>query len=247
MDKLPLIGILISVVAITFGFSNHGGQLSTLLDFSAFCIVFGGTLGAVVFQTPWPQFKQGVAMLRWLVTTQYVALDSVVERLLQWGAAARLNGFLALEAEALAQKDPFLHNALNLLVDGMDAQQIRDALDTELSLERERLMRSARIYEAMGGYSPTIGIIGAVLGLIQAMQSIKDPVALGSGIATAFVATIYGVGLANLLFIPIANKLKSIIIHRTLYHELIVEGIVSIANGENPRFIERKLSAYRIG
>lgn len=247
MDKLSVAGLILGLAAVASGYTLHGGMLSTLFDVPALVIVLGGTLGAVIFQTPLPQFTTGIRMLGWVFQTQYVPLNATVERLINWGTAARTNGFLSLEAEALQETDPFLHNALNLLVDGVEPGVLQDALDAELTLERERLMRSARIYEAMGGYSPTIGIIGAVLGLIQAMQNIDKPELLGHGIATAFVATVYGVGFANLVFIPIANKLKSIIIQRTLYQELIVEGVVSIANGENPRVIERKLAAYRVG
>lgn len=246
MDRLALLGLLVGFFAIAGGFTMHGGDLSTLLDVPALCIVLGGTLGAVLFQTPLPQFMLGLKMLAWVFRVQYVPLNTTVERLISWGTAARSNGFLSLEAEAIQETDPFLHNALNLLVDGVEPAVIQNALDAELTLEQERLMRSAKVYEAMGGYSPTIGIIGAVLGLIQAMQNINDPEMLGSGIATAFVATIYGVGFANLVFIPIANKLKAVVNQRSLYQELIVEGIVSIANGENPRVIERKLAAYRI-
>jgi len=247
MDKLAFAGLILGLVSVAFGYTLHGGLLSTLFDLPALVIVLGGTLGAVVFQTPLPQFTVGIRMLGWVFKTHYVPLNATVERLINWGTAARTNGFLSLEAEALQETDPFLHNALNLLVDGVEPAILQDALDAELTLERERLLRSARIYEAMGGYSPTIGIIGAVLGLIQAMQNIDKPELLGHGIATAFVATVYGVGFANLVFIPIANKLKSIVIQRTLYQELIVEGVVSIANGENPRVIERKLAAYRVG
>ncbi len=247
MDKLSVAGLILGLAAVASGYTLHGGTLSTLFDLPALVIVLGGTLGAVIFQTPLPQFTVGVKMLSWVFQAQYVPLNATVERLINWGTAARTNGFLSLEAEALQETDPFLHNALNLLVDGVEPAILQDALDAELTLERERLLRSARIYEAMGGYSPTIGIIGAVLGLIQAMQNIDKPELLGHGIATAFVATVYGVGFANLVFIPIANKLKSIVIQRTLYQELIVEGVVSIANGENPRVIERKLAAYRVG
>lgn len=246
MDRLALLGLTLGLFAIASGFTLHGGHLDTLFDLPALVIVIGGTLGAVLFQTPLPQFTVGVKMLAWVFRAQYVPLNATVERLINWGTAARTNGFLSLEAEALQETDPFLHNALNLLVDGIEPAIIQDALDAELTLERERLLRSARIYEAMGGYSPTIGIIGAVLGLIQAMQNINNPELLGSGIATAFVATIYGVGFANLIFIPIANKLKAVVVQRCLYQELIVEGVVSIANGENPRVIERKLAAYRV-
>lgn len=247
MDKLSIAGLILGLAAVASGYTLHGGLLSTLFDLPALVIVLGGTLGAVIFQTPLPQFTVGVKMLSWVFRAQYVPLNATVERLINWGTAARTNGFLSLEAEALQETDPFLHNALNLLVDGVEPAVLQDALDAELTLERERLLRSARIYEAMGGYSPTIGIIGAVLGLIQAMQNIDKPELLGHGIATAFVATVYGVGFANLVFIPISNKLKSIVIQRTLYQELIVEGVVSIANGENPRVIERKLAAYRVG
>lgn len=247
MDKLSVAGLILGLAAVASGYTLHGGALSTLFDLPALVIVLGGTLGAVIFQAPLPQFTVGVKMLSWVFQAQYVPLNATVERLINWGTAARTNGFLSLEAEALQETDPFLHNAFNLLVDGVEPAILQDALDAELTLERERLLRSARIYEAMGGYSPTIGIIGAVLGLIQAMQNIDKPELLGHGIATAFVATVYGVGFANLVFIPIANKLKSIVIQRTLYQELIVEGVVSIANGENPRVIERKLAAYRVG
>lgn len=247
MDKLAFAGLILGLFSVASGYTLHGGLLSTLFDLPALVIVLGGTLGAVIFQTPLPQFTVGIKMLGWVFKAQYVPLNATVERLINWGTAARTNGFLSLEAEALQETDPFLHNALNLLVDGVEPAILQDALDAELTLERERLLRSARIYEAMGGYSPTIGIIGAVLGLIQAMQNIDKPELLGHGIATAFVATVYGVGFANLVFIPISNKLKSIVIQRTLYQELIVEGVVSIANGENPRVIERKLAAYRVG
>lgn len=246
MDKLSILGLVLGVFAIASGYTLHGGSISTLFDLSALVIVLGGTLGAVVFQTPLPTFTVGIKMLAWVFKGQYMPLNTTVERLIHWGTSARSNGFLSLEADAVQESDPFLHNALNLLVDGVEPISLHRTLENELSLERERLLRSARMYESMGGYSPTIGILGAVLGLIQAMQNIKDPEMLGAGIATAFVATIYGVGFANLLFIPIANKLKSVIIQRSLYQELIVEGVVAIANGENPRVIERKLAAYRV-
>lgn len=246
MDKLSILGLILGVFAVASGYTLHGGSIETLFDMPALVIVLGGTLGAVIFQTPLPTFTVGIKMLAWVFKGQYMPLNSTVERLINWGTSARANGFLSIEADAVQESDPFLHNALNLLVDGVEPISLHRTLENELSLERERLMRSARMYESMGGYSPTIGILGAVLGLIQAMQNIKDPEMLGAGISTAFVATIYGVGFANLIFIPIANKLKSVITQRCLYQELIVEGVVAIANGENPRIIERKLAAYRV-
>lgn len=244
MDKLALSGFILAVLAVAGGFMLEGGTLSTLLHFPAFVIVFGGTLGAVMLQTPFAQFRLGLTMLPWVVKPHDFNIHATTERLVEWGTSARMNGFLSLESIALAESDPFLHRGLNLLVDGVEAQSIQATLDAELGLEQERLLRGARIYEAMGGYSPTIGIIGAVLGLIQALSNISDPDMLGLGIATAFVATIYGVGFANLLFIPIGNKLKSVVQQQSLYRELIIEGLVSIAQGQNPRLIEHKLAAY---
>lgn len=247
MDKLAITGFVLAIAAVAGGFVIEGGSLATLLHFPAFLIVVGGTIGAVMLQTPFTQFQLGLKMLPWVVRPNHVPLQHTAERIVHWGSAARGSGFLALENDALAEQDPFLHRGLNLLVDGVEPKALQDTLDAELTLERERLLRGARIFEAMGGYSPTIGIIGAVLGLIQAMTNISEPELLGMGIATAFVATIYGVGFANLVFIPVGNKLKSLVYQRTLYHELIIEGLVSIAHGENPRNIERKLSAYHPG
>ena len=247
MDKLAISGFLLALLAVAGGFVIEGGSLSTLIHFPAFLIVFGGTLGAVMLQTPLNQFVLGLKMLPWVFRPSTLPLQHTAERIVHWGSAARGSGFLALENDALAEQDPFLHRGLNLLVDGIEPRVLQDTLDAELTLERERLLRGARIFAAMGGYSPTIGIVGAVLGLIQAMANISEPQLLGMGIATAFVATIYGVGFANLIFIPVGNKLKSLVQQRTLYHELIVEGLVSIAHGGNPRNIERKLAAYHPG
>lgn len=244
MDKLALTGILLALIAVAGGFMLEGGSLATLLHFPAFIIVMGGTLGAVMLQTPFSQFRLGFSLLPLVFRSSRLPVKRTISRIVDWGLAARSNGFLSLEEAALQETDPFLHRGLNLLVDGADAAQLQMMLDAELSLERERLLRGARIFEAMGGYSPTIGIIGAVLGLIQAMANISDPNLLGAGIATAFVATIYGVGFANLLFIPVGNKLKNLIHQQSLYHELIIEGLVSIAQGQNPKTLEPKLAAY---
>ncbi|WP_199611237.1 flagellar motor protein [Flocculibacter collagenilyticus] len=245
MDKLSIAGLLLAILAVIGGFVIEGGALITLFHFPAFLIVFGGTIGAVMLQSPASQFQRGLLMSKWVFATPVYDVDEGIERISHWANEARQNGFLALENEAIAESDTFINKGLNLLVDGAESEVIRDALDIELTLEREHLLKSARIFDSMGGYSPTIGIIGAVLGLIQAMANIKDPTSLGNGIATAFVATIYGVGFANLLFIPVAEKLKAVVYQQMLYKEMLIEGILSIANGENPRSIELKLSSYR--
>lgn len=244
MDKLAFGGLLLALLAIASGFMLEGGTLSTLLHLPSFIIVFGGTLGAVMLQTPFSQFRLGLSMLPLVFRQTNFNAQATTERLVEWSTTARLNGFLSLESVAIQERDPFLHRGLNLLVDGVEAQSLQAILDAQLTLEQERMLRGARIYDAMGGYSPTIGIIGAVLGLIQALSYISDPDMLGVGIATAFVATIYGVGFANLIFIPVGSKLKNVVQQQGLYRELLIEGLVSIAQGQNPRLIEHKLTAY---
>jgi chemotaxis protein MotA len=247
MDRLTLLGFVTALFAVVGGFVVEGGSLSTLFQLPAFMIVFGGTLGAVMLQSNTEQFVKGMSLLKWIIMPPSIDIDTGIERISHWATESRQHGFLVLESEALDEDDEFTHKGLNLLVDGTEPMLLRDAMDIELSLQKEHLIRSAKIYDAMGGYSPTIGIIGAVLGLIQAMSHIQDPDKLAVGIATAFVATIYGVGFANFVYIPVANKLKHIIYQQMLYKEMMVEGLFSIANGESPRSIELKLSSYQLG
>lgn len=246
MDKLTLPGLLLALLAVIGGFAVEGGMIGTLFQLPAFIIVFGGTLGAVMLQSTWSQFAKGLSMIKWVLLPPGVDIDQGMNRIAHWAAESRQHGFLSLESEALAEEDEFTGRALNLLVDGTEPDRLREALDIELQLQQEHLSRAARIYESMGGYSPTIGIIGAVLGLIQAMSHIEDPNKLAVGIATAFVATIYGVGFANFIYIPVANKLKHVIYEQMLYKEMLVEGLYAIANGESPKAIELKLSSYRL-
>ena len=157
---------------------------------------------------------------------------------------ARREGLLALEKQAGAEKDPFLSKGMRLLVDGLDPDEIRSVMEVEIDNSLSQLARAGRLYEAMGGYSPTIGIIGAVLGLIHVMNSLQNPEELGEGIAVAFVATIYGVGFANLFFLPVSNKLKTLSRDQMEYQEMVVDGISMIAEGENPTAIRNKLEGY---
>ncbi len=246
MDKLTLLGFVVALVAVIGGFVVEGGMIGTLFQLPAFLIVFGGTLGAVMLQSTSTQFVKGLSLIKWIFIPPSIDIQIGIERISHWATEARQHGFLVLESEAVEEEDSFTRNGLNLLVDGVEPEVLRDSMDIELSLQKEHLNRSAKIYDAMGGYSPTIGIIGAVLGLIQAMSHIQDPDKLAVGIATAFVATIYGVGFANFLYIPVANKLKHVIYQQMLYKEMLVEGMYSIANGESPRSIEIKLSSYQL-
>lgn len=246
MDKLSIAGLLIAILAIYVGFSVEGGAISALFELPAFIIVFGGTVGAVMIQSSSIQFFHAISIFNWIFVPPKYDVTKTIEDIVYWANQARESGYLILENAALDVDDRFLNKGLNLLADGVDTDQLRMSMELDLDLYREHNLRSANIFESMGGYSPTIGILGAVLGLIQAMSNLSDPNMLGQGIATAFVATIYGVGFANLIYIPVANKLRAIIHEETVYREMITEGLVAISLAENPHAIENKLSAFRL-
>jgi chemotaxis protein MotA len=246
MDKLSISGLIIAMLAIYIGFVVEGGNISALIELPAFIIVFGGTLGAVMLQSSNNQFMHAISLIKWVFVSPSYDIKQGISNIVNWAEKARESGYLVLEDAAIDEPDNYVKKGLDLLVDGAEIENIRVALELDLELYREHNLRSANVFEAMGGYSPTIGILGAVLGLIQAMTNLSDPVLLGKGIATAFVATIYGVGFANLIYLPIANKIKAIVHQQTMYREMIGEGLLAIAHGENPRAIEYKLSAFRL-
>jgi len=246
MDKLSVGGLFIALLAIYLGFIIDGGTLSALFQLPAFIIVFGGTLGAVMLQSSTVQFIHAISLIKWVFYPPHYDLDDGINNIVNWAGKARESGYLVLEDIVLDGYDIYTKKGLNLLVDGVEPEQFKVSLDLDLDLYREHNLRSANVFEAMGGYSPTIGILGAVLGLIQAMGHLSNPELLGAGIATAFIATIYGVGFANLIYLPVANKIRAIIHQQTMYREMIAEGLVAIANGENPLAIEIKLSAFRL-
>lgn len=244
LDIISIVGILISIAAILGGQYLEGGHIGSLMQVTAFLIVMGGTFGACMLQFTLPVFLDGVKMLRWIVLTPVVSLENVIDQVISWGQAARRGGLLSLEPLMAELDDPFMRKGLQLLVDGAEPEKLREAMEVEMYAYDEHHRMAAKVWEAAGGYAPTVGILGAVMGLIHVMENLSDPSKLGSGIAVAFVATIYGVGSANLLFLPIANKLKAIIGKEMVKREMVMEGLVSIANGENPRIIETKLRGY---
>jgi len=246
MDKLTLLGLVIGLTGILTGQILEGGSLSILFQGAAFLIVFGGTLGAVMVQCPTKVFVTAIKMGSWAFITPRLNSLELIRQLTDWGTLARKEGILALEGRINTISDPFLKKGLQLLVDGNSAEKIREVLDVDIHSWEQLRWQSARVWEAAAGYSPTIGIIGAVLGLMHVMQNLSDPGKLGGGIAVAFVATIYGVAFANLLFLPIANKLKSIIMQQAHIREMVVDGLTGIANGDNPRLIEIKLQSYLV-
>lgn len=244
MDKISVLGLLLGVFAIIGGQILEGGNVASLSQPTALLIVLGGTMGAVMLQSPYATFMRGVRMVRWVWYPPVVDYRLLIRQISNWSQTSRREGLLALENSINQLKDDFARKGLQLLVDGAEPERLREVLEVEIGTYEDEMRQSARIWEAAGGYSPTIGILGAVLGLIHVMENLSDPSKLGAGIAVAFVATIYGVGLANLVFLPMANKLKSHIGRLVIQREMIVDGLVGIANGDNPRIIESRLQGY---
>ncbi|MGE0386515.1 MAG: flagellar motor protein [Gammaproteobacteria bacterium] len=241
MDPLSLIGLALAVAAILAGQKLEGGSVSALINGPALLIVAGGTIGAAMVQSPPTTFLRAVRMLVWIVRPPVPPMVQTMEQIVEWGRIARKDGLLGLENVVERADDRFARKGLQLLVDGNEPGGIRTTLEMEIDAREQVELQAARVFDGMGGYAPTIGIIGAVMGLIQVMSNLTDPSQLGGGIAVAFVATIYGVALANLFLLPAANKLKIIIGAQSRYQEMIAEGIVAIAEGENPRIIEARL------
>ncbi len=244
MDILSIIGIIIGVGAILLGQHLDGGHVSTLLNGPAFIIVLGGSLGAIMLQSPLSVFLHAIKLFAWVFKPPSLPLDESIGRIVKWSDVSRRTGLLGLESMINEEPDPFVRRGMQMLVDGNEPEAIRANMEIDL-ISKERFdMQAAKLFDAMGAYSPTIGIIGAVLGLIHVMGNLADPTQLGSGIAVAFVATVYGVAMANLLFIPIGSKIKSVIQEESQFREMLIEGIVSIAEGDNPRIIESRLYGF---
>ncbi|WP_148714769.1 flagellar motor protein [Chitinolyticbacter meiyuanensis] len=244
MDKTSIFGLLLGLIAIVAGQVLEGGHIASLVQPTAFLIVIGGTIGAVMLQSRATDFIAGVKLGKWVFVPPQHDFRQVLNVMVNWGQQARRGGLLALEAYVAGEKDPFVRRGLQMLVDGAEPDMIRRALELDIDAYEERARAAAKIWESAGGYAPTIGIIGAVMGLIHVMENLSDPSKLGAGIAVAFVATIYGVGSANLIFLPISTKLKHHIASETRRREMLLEGLVTIANGENPRMLESKLAGF---
>ncbi len=237
MDWLSVAGLILGIAAIVIGNLAEGGLTSALINFPAAVIVFGGSMAAVMVQSPWPVIKHSVSRTVWLFIPPRFHLEDLLETLCQWGHAARREGLIGLENIAQVEHSLLAKKGLNLLADGQPPAAIRNSLELDLYKQEDLGMQSAHVYDSLGGYAPTIGILGAVLGLMQVLGTLDDPTEIGPGIATAFVATIYGVGSANLIFLPMAQKLKHLVRSEYLYNELTIEGLVAIAEGEHPNSI----------
>lgn len=244
MDILSLIGLIIGFGAISGSLALGGGQVESLINAPAALIVIGGTIGAVLTQTPVSVLVTSLRMGTWVFFPKKSQGERTIERILEWSNIARKEGLLGLEDIAENESDPFAQKGLQLLVDGSEPEVIRRVMEVDLSVKADTAQQAARVYEAMARYAPRLGVAGAVIGLIGVLQYLGDPSKLASGFAIALVALIYGVGLANIVFLPIANKLQAQVRAQTQLREMVVEGVISIAEGENPRNIETKLQGF---
>ncbi len=243
LDPATVGGLLLAAAGILGGQWLEGGRPGALVQGAGFCIVFFGTVGAVLTQTRLAVFGAGLKLGWWAVVTPPAARNHIVLDVTRWAESARKAGVLKLEAAANAA-EPFARRGLELLIDGRTPEEIREIMETEINAYEDRLRQAARIWDAAGGYAPTIGILGAVIGLIQVMENLTEPSRLGAGIAVAFVSTVYGVAMANLLFLPVGNKVRTLIAELVREREMLVEGLAAIAEGVHPRLITRRLRGY---
>ena len=246
MDIFAIIGMFLGVTFILIGQAMEGGNIGQLLQITAFFIVIGGTTGAVVLSFPAATLMAAAKMFKDVIFPPKSDFEALITEIGGFATKARKEGIIALEKEANNASDPLLTLGLGAVADGTDPTLVREMLENQIEQEEQYVNNAAKVYESFGGYSPTLGIIGAVLGLIQVMQNLSDPSKLGAGIAVAFVATIYGLFAANLLMIPISTRIKFIYQSVFLYKNMILEGILSIQAGESPVLIERKLRSFII-
>jgi chemotaxis protein MotA len=244
IDIATLLGLSLAIGCILLGNALEGGHVSAIIQPTAAMIVFGGTIGAVLVTFPMPIFLRAMKGLGQLVGNRASDPESLVKEIIAYAQKARKEGIIALEGEMQKASNPFLKRAVLMAVDGVDSKTMLDTLELELSQMEEHGEYAAKVWEAAGGYAPTIGILGAVLGLIHVMSNLSDVSKVGEGIAVAFVATIYGVGSANIMFLPAAGKLKVKHREEMVQAEMMMHGAIAIQEGQNPKLIEEKLSAF---
>jgi chemotaxis protein MotA len=244
-DLSTLAGIALALSGILGGLILEKGSIQDVAQATAAMIVLGGTLGAVMVTTPMPVMLRGVRALGGIFRETAIPAAATIDLLVQYAIKARKNGIVSLESEANSIADPFLRKALNLAVDGTDLQELRKMMEVDIAVGEQDSEAEAKVWESAGGYAPTIGIIGAVLGLIQVMKHLEDIKEVGHGIAVAFVATVYGVGSANIFFLPAANKLRARMREAAMLKEMTLEGVTGIVEGLNPTLIRLKLESYQ--
>ncbi len=243
MDWASVIGLALALAGLFVGHAIDGGKFASLVQPAAFAIVVIGTAGAVLLQTEAATFVRGIRMLRWVFMPPPSQRQKLARDIVNWSQTARRDGLLSLEGQMNRATDKFVQKGLRLMIDGINPDKLRGLLETEISAYEFSQRQGARIWESAAGYSPTIGIIGAVLGLIHVMENLSDPSRLGAGIAVAFVSTVYGVGLANLFFYPVGNKLKAIVAETVAQYEILLEVFYDISSGDHSRVIDERVAS----
>jgi chemotaxis protein MotA len=244
LDILSIIGLVLALNAVVVGAVLKGAGVMALVSLAAFVIVVVGTIAAICIQTPLPVMRRALRIFPWVMKPPIRDGRLLIAKIVEWSNTARKQGLLGLEPMIAREQDEFVKKALQLVVDGSEPESISNVMYVDLNMREHADTTAAKVFEGMGIYSPTLGIIGAVLGLMAVLQNLADPSKLGHGIAAAFTATVYGIGFANLFFLPVAAKLKVIIQRQTQFREMVIDGMLSIAQGENPRAIEAKLQGY---
>lgn len=244
MNTATWLGLLVGLGAIVFGHLLEGGELASIIQGTAAAVVFGGTLGAVFVSHSWETIGRATSMVGHAFWGQGDPRRALAAEILTYAQLVRKESVLSLEKKILGMQDPFMKSVFRFVVDGVEPATIREIFENEIRVQEDRDLSAAKVFSDAGGYAPTIGIIGAVLGLIHVMQNLTDTSKLGSGIAVAFVATVYGVGSANLVFIPIASKIKRLVLDRSETKEMILVGALAIQAGVNPYITEEKMKPY---
>jgi chemotaxis protein MotA len=246
MDITTVVGIIAGIAALFFGFIWEGGHAESLVEKTALLIVFGGTFAATAVSFPLSKLKLIPDALRHAFRSTQTDPYEMVNRIVDMATIARKEGVLALENLANEQTEPFLRNGLLMVVDGTDPELTQQILELEIDAVERKREQQAKIFESAGGFAPTMGIIGTVMGLIHVLSNLSDPGSLGPSIAVAFTATLYGVASANLIYLPLASKIKTSnqeVIHMM---EMMLEGILALQAGENPQLIRKKLNSFML-
>lgn len=244
MDIFAILGTLIGLGFILTAQALEGGNLGQLLQLTAGMIVFGGTAGAVIGSFPPSDLKNGLSMLKEVFFPPKVDFEALIAEIVGFATKARKEGVIVLEKEAKNASDPLLTLGLETVADGADPSLVQGMMENQIAQFEEKVNSGSKVWESAGGYSPTLGIIGAVMGLIQVMQNLSDPSKLGAGIAVAFVATIYGLFAANLVLLPCSTRIKFNYKKVFIAKEIMLEGVLAIQAGESPALIERKLQSF---
>lgn len=244
MDITTVLGLIIGLIALIGGFLWEGGQVAGLMQITAALIVFGGTLAAVMISFPLTRLKQVPRALALAFTTSNNKVDELIEDIINMSFTARREGVLSLESKSAEHPDAFLREGIQLVVDGTDQNTVKQIMEYEIESVENKYENYAKIFESAGGYAPTMGIIGTVMGLIHVLGSLTEPTSLGPSIALAFTATLYGVASANLIFLPIASKIKARCEDEVNRMEMMLEGVLSIQNGDHPLLIRRKMESF---